>query len=75
MPEWLYLTLARLSGELWGYIRSAISDKHSQINLATDDPAEWFREVKSYLEGWVEAHGEGADDTWTPKAGELIHHN
>lgn len=76
-PAWLYLPLVNLSGEIAEYMalarkRTAAGEpkfdaKYSSMNLVTDDgQRQWFADVQLYLRRWVEAHKDGAEDTWTP---------
>jgi hypothetical protein len=60
-PAWLYLPLARASGELWEYIerskdRQAGSEcftpeEWSQVN--SQNPREWLNGLQSYTYRWV----------------------
>jgi hypothetical protein len=60
-PSWLYLPLARASGELWEYIerskdRQAGSEyftpaEWSQVN--SQDPREWLKGLQSFTYRWV----------------------
>lgn len=72
-PDWLYLPLARASGELGEYMirakeRQAGNDHFTMaetIQLNSTDPEVWLRGLKSYTLRWVVQHRTGYDDTWT----------
>jgi len=71
-PAWLYLPMARLSGELQEYMRVAsgrqlcgsISDFEQSL-LNSRDPRVWLEGLKIYTRRWVEQHRNGALDHWT----------
>jgi hypothetical protein len=68
-PAWLYLPMARLSGELAEYMAKcdpANGQKYQTMSVYHSDPWQWFANVKSYLRAWVEMHKDGRADTWTP---------
>jgi hypothetical protein len=67
-PAWLYIPLARLSGEIREYMKLAQSAgaKYSSMNVASPDRRQWLDNVKEYLWEWVLEHKDGRDDTWTP---------
>lgn len=71
-PAWLYLPMARLSGEIHEYMalakmRTVMGEpKYASMRLTTSDEARWYADVQEYLRRWVEAHKDGAEDTWTP---------
>jgi hypothetical protein len=74
-PAWLYLPLARATGELDEYmerakVRSARNEqvnKYENMNLNSGDPYKWYAGVQAYLQRWAEHHKDGCEDTWTPK--------
>lgn len=50
-PEWLYLTLATLSGEIKEYMRPEnCTVLRDRTGLAISDKRTWFRALKAYLE-------------------------
>lgn len=74
-PAWLYLPLARLSGELPEYMalaeqRAAAGEpKYASMKVTTSDAARWYADVQRYMVEWVKAHPYGTEDTWTPAMG------
>jgi hypothetical protein len=65
-PAWLYLPMARASGELGEYMAAAdgreSGAKFTQAErhlLQSGDPKLWLKGLKSYTRRWVEAHGNG----------------
>ena len=73
-PTWLYLPMARLTGEIHEYMalaqkRTADGEpKYSSMQLATDSHERWYFDVQEYLRRWVAQHKDGSEDTWTPDA-------
>ncbi len=72
-PGWLYLPMARATGELAEYMAksrdrqagcAAFSDIE-RIQLESGDPELWLRGLQSYTRRWVEQHRNGGVDTWT----------
>lgn len=72
-PTWLYIFSATLSGEIWEYIEltrvrpEAGEGKYSSMNVFSNDRRQWHRNVKGYIQKWVEEHKDGKEDTWTPE--------
>lgn len=72
-PPWLYLPMARATGELWEYMqgsaeRQAGGDRFTaeeSVLVASSDPHEWLKGLQSYTRRWVEQHRQGCADTWT----------
>jgi len=70
-PAWLYLPMARLSGELHEYMRvsstrqlgSRMSDFELRL-LKSRDPRVWLEGLKLYTRRWVEEHRNGVSDGW-----------
>ncbi len=60
-PGWLYLPLARLSGELAEYM----SGQWARTPSDGMTPKQWYRDVQYYCRSWAMAHREGIPDTWT----------
>jgi len=71
-PAWLYLPMARLSGELQEYMRVAsgrqlcggITDFEQSL-LDSRDPRVWLEGLKIYTRRWIEQHRNGTLDHWT----------
>lgn len=63
-PEWIYLPLARLSGELPEYMEGKGARTPSQGRT----PNEWYRDVRRYCGDWAITHANGHQDTWTGTA-------
>jgi hypothetical protein len=75
-PAWLYLPMARLTGELSEYmsrakVRAANNERLSaeeRRRVNSESAALWYSGVQAYMRRWVEAHKDGAADTWTASA-------
>ena len=71
-PGWLYLPMARLSGELQEYMRVAsgrqlcgsITDFEQSL-LNSRNSRVWLEGLKIYTRRWVEQHRNGTRDHWT----------
>jgi len=55
-PDWLYLPMARLSGEIHEYMKLADEGKYKTMNCGGRDQKQWLSEVKAYLVKWVDQH-------------------
>jgi len=69
-PAWLYLPLARLTGEIHEYMKLAEArgdQKYASANVYSTEQAQWHANVSNYLRKWVEQHRDCREDTWTPK--------
>ncbi len=71
-PAWLYLPMARMSGELHEYMRVASSRQlcgnvtsFELSLLKSRDPGVWLEGIKLYTRRWVEQHRNGVRDHWT----------
>jgi len=72
-PDWLYLALARASGELTEYMRHAkerqAGNHHftpeEAAHLSSADAKVWLQGLKSYTLRWVMEHRMGFEDRWT----------
>jgi hypothetical protein len=72
-PAWLYLPMARATGELSEYMlrakeRQAGCEYFTAIESAqlnSPDAREWLKGLKSYTRRWVEEHRDGGADHWT----------
>lgn len=60
-PAWLYLPLARLSGELPEYMEG----KAARTPALERSPREWYRDVQTYCGSWAMEHSDCRQDTWT----------
>lgn len=70
-PRWLYLFLARLSGEVHEYMaksdrNNATGAKYASMHLTTSDMRSWHDDMVRYVRAWVAEHRDGRVDTWTP---------
>lgn len=65
-PSWLYVPLARLTGEVREYRRELAEGKyrHERRSSAASD-WQWHREVQAYCRAWAFEHADGRPDTWT----------
>ena len=70
-PCWLYLPMAKATGEIKEYMDLAKGprdgNKYAAMNDYHSDEVRWFQGVKEYLVAWVDQHKEGGIDTWTPE--------
>lgn len=71
-PRWLYLPMARATGEIHEYMalakaRTAAGEpKYASMRVCSDDQDQWHADVCEYMSRWVTEHRDGRDDTWTP---------
>ena len=71
-PAWLYLPLARATGEIKEYMKlaeartAAGEPKYASMQVSTSAERRWFEDVREYLRRWVEVHKDGCSDKWTP---------
>lgn len=74
-PRWLYLPLARASGEIHEYMKlaekrtEAGEPKYASMNVSTNSEERWWNDVNEYLLRWVAEHKDLRADTWTPDTG------
>ena len=72
-PAWLYLPMARATGELAEYMAKSRDrqagcgafNETERAQLESGDPAIWLKGLQSYTRRWVEQHRNGGADTWT----------
>jgi hypothetical protein len=72
-PAWLYLPMARATGELAEYMlrakeRQAGSEHFTALESAqlnSLDAREWLSGLKSYTRRWIDEHRDGGVDHWT----------
>lgn len=62
-PDWLYLVLGNLSGEIHEYMIG----KQGRTPAVDGDKRCWHQDIKKYLAAWVEEHKDGKFDEWTGK--------
>lgn len=74
MPTWLYLPLARATGEIKEYMRCASVMINREAGSPDSRAAQkrWHKDVQLYLWAWVNAHKDGAEDTWTPTSKQAL---
>ena len=60
-PAWLYLPLARASGELEEYMLG----QNARTPAGLRSPDHWFQDVQRYCEQWTIEHADCRPDTWT----------
>jgi len=72
-PAWLYLPMARLSGELREYMRVSgerqLGGRVRNFELSlikSRNPPVWLEGLKLYTRRWIEQHRNGFRDRWTP---------
>jgi hypothetical protein len=76
-PAWLYLPMARLSGEINEYIKLADErteqgePKYASMKVCTTTEQRWYADVQEYLRRWAWEHKDGKRDTWTPEQSEV----
>lgn len=72
-PAWLYLPMVRATGEIHEYMAHArhriagdeqVSEEEKR-RLTSGQQSDWYSGVQAYMRRWVEAHKDGAVDTWT----------
>ena len=71
-PAWLYIPMARLSGELHEYMRVSserqLGGRVSNFELSllkSRNPQVWLEGLKLYTRRWIEQHRNGFQDRWT----------
>lgn len=55
-PEWFYILLARLSGEMQEYRRGGgdrFSLKWKELNAGAETDRDWFRAFKEFMTDWI----------------------
>lgn len=60
-PLWLYLLLARLSGELHEYMQNANSPAGREVGIDASTPESWLRTTRTYMFRVVENLQNGLD--------------
>ena len=72
-PAWIYLPMARATGELDEYMMrarerqagSAHFTEEESRQLRSSAAREWLKGLKSYTRRWIEQHRSRCEDTWT----------
>ena len=72
-PAWLYLPMARATGELHEYMLRARERQAGSVHFTEEesrqlmlaDAREWLAGLKSYTRRWIDEHRNGCEDTWT----------
>lgn len=67
-PSWLYLPMVNATGEIHEYLSQADTARTSGHFRKADyrgNQRLWHIELCRYMREWVEAHKDGAQDTWT----------
>jgi hypothetical protein len=72
-PAWLYLPMARATGEIREYMahahhRAAGNEALSEAERAavtSGQERDWYAGVQAYMRRWVDEHRDGKVDTWT----------
>ena len=76
-PGWLYLPMARATGELAEYMAKSLDrqagcaafTENERAQLESGDPDLWLQGLQNYTRRWVEQHRNGGADTWTVASG------
>lgn len=77
-PRWLYLPLARATGEIHEYMKCSAQKegegpaKYAAMKLRTDNQKQWHGDMCDYLRRWVDAHMDGSIDNWTPETKQAV---
>jgi hypothetical protein len=72
-PGWLYLPMARATGELAEYMAKSLDRQlgcaafsvNERAHLESGKPDLWLKGLQNYTRRWVEQHRNGNADTWT----------
>lgn len=73
-PEWLYLPMVKVTGEIREYMKDAERNSNGNIKVTTSAKV-WYRGVQNYVSKWVEEHKEIKEDTWTTPARQNVDNN
>jgi hypothetical protein len=68
-PRWLYLPMVTWTGEINEYLENAQTVESNHWKPSGYDKKAWHSQLKQYMLGWVAAHKDGAEDTWTRNRG------
>jgi len=74
-PWWLYLPLARATGEIVEYMAKSEQregTKYAPMRLDLSSDRRWFASMCAYMRRWVDEHKDGRLDTWTPEQPTLV---
>lgn len=72
-PPWLYLPLARATGELQEYIAKSREGRGASLDfteeerkhIESEDPRLWLEGLQNYTRRWIDQHRSGGVGTWT----------
>lgn len=72
-PSWLYLPLARATGELNEYmvksrqrqVGCCVFSEEERRLVESGEPKLWLKGLQGYTRRWVQRHRNGGADTWT----------
>lgn len=64
-PWWLYLPMVTATGEINEYLKNAQKAESNYWKPTGYDKRKWHARLCEYMTAWVEAHRNGAADTWT----------
>ncbi len=69
MPWWVFVPLARLTGEIKEYKEQSRrkESKNWSRGLQQQSDRDWFLSVQDWLRRWVAEHKDGKADSWTPE--------
>lgn len=70
-PAWLYLPMAKATGEIKEYMKDAARNSNGELKIS-DCQKQWLTGVKDYVFRWVEEHKEMKEDTWTSSARKTV---
>jgi len=73
MPAWLYLPMARATGELSEYMQKSAERQaggerftaEESAMISSSDSRVWLQGLQSYTRRWVDRHRDGGEDNWT----------
>ena len=76
-PAWVYLPMARATGEIREYMALAETRnlvggpaKYAGMNVQAEHQDQWYANVQDYVRRWAMEHKDGRGDTWTPSGRE-----
>ena len=64
-PAWLYLPMARWTGEIYEYMKDAARNSCGKIVIQNSE-VKWLTDVQDYVRKWVLEHKDLKEDLWTP---------
>jgi hypothetical protein len=63
-PRWLYLPMAKATGELTEYMKNAQKADSAHWKPTGDDARVWHAALNDYMSRWVDEHKDLRADTW-----------